>query len=280
MNTTSLTRRPKLWAALLIGSLLLTACAPALAKTTPQPTATNLPATSAPAATAEPLDTNPTATPSSLYTLDNGSLAASIQMETVAAVSASSGAPYWDIMPAYTRLTLQGYPIANHRMLPQIFIYPSQDLAATNEAAGKIVAGLQSLIESPRDIPEMPLLPLSNDRQVMHTHLQYLDFKNGQGLRYLAQLDQGIVPINNRELIYVYQGLTSDGNYYVSAVLPVTHPSLPADERITGQEPPEFTDDFARYVAQLSSALNVQAPDTFTPDLTKLDAMMSSIEIR
>ena len=67
----------------------------------------------------------------------------------------------------------------------------------------------------------MPFLPLFNAAQVMHTHLQYLDFKNGQGLRYLTEFDQGIIPINNYELIYTYQGLTGDGKYYVAAVLPV-----------------------------------------------------------
>ena len=45
----------------------------------------------------------------------------------------------------------------------------------------------------------------------MHSQVQYLDFKNGTGVRYLTQFDQGILPINNYELVYTYQGLTSDG---------------------------------------------------------------------
>ena len=110
----------------------------------------------------------------------------------------------------------------------------------------------------------------------MHANIQYLDFKNGKGLRYLTQFDQAPLPINNNELFYTYQGLTDDGKYYVAAVLPVNHPSLPADQKVTGNEPPEFTSDFPKYVANVASNLNTQAANTFTPDLTKLDAMMSS----
>jgi len=126
----------------------------------------------------------------------------------------------------------------------------------------------------------MPFLPLFNAAQVMHAHRQSLDFKDGKGLRYLTQFDQGPLPINNAELIYTYQGLTGDGKYYVAAVLPVTHPSLPVDAKVTGKEPPEFVSDFPAYLANVVETLNSQAANSFTPDLSQLDAMMSSLEIK
>ena len=179
-------------------------------------------------------------------------MATGFQTETVAAVSANDNAPYWEVLPEYTRVTLQGYPISSHLMQPQIFIYPAEDLGTVNEGAGMIVSSLQTLLQSPQEVADMPFLPLFNAAQVMHTHLQYLDFKSGQGLRYLTEFDQGIVPINNYELIYTYQGLTSDGNYYVAAVLPVNHPSLPADGTVTGNEAVEFTSDFPTYLANVA----------------------------
>jgi hypothetical protein len=282
--------------ALLAGSFMLSACAPAVtattlpgpaATTTPtaalEPTATVVPATIAPAATSTPAPA-PTAVPTLDGTLqlsmDTGSMATGFQTETVAAVSASDNGPYWELLPEYTRATLQGYPIGNHLMKPQIFIYPVNDLGRVNEGAGRIVASLQTLLQSPQEIPNMPFLPLFNASQVMHTHIQYMDFKNGRGLRYLTQFDQGMMPINNSELIYTYQGLTGDGKYYVAAVLPVNHPSLAADGTVTGNEPPEFTSDFRTYVANVVRALDPQAANTFTPDLTRLDTMMSSMEIK
>jgi hypothetical protein len=272
----------QLLAALLAGSFLLSACSSdSNTAAQPEPTATAVTiATPEPTVTTAPVATDTPATDGSLQiSLDIGSLATGFQTETVAAVPAGGDAPYWEVLPEYTRVTLENYPISNHLMQPQIFIYPVVELEQANEGAGQIVASLQTLIQSPQEIANMPFLPLFNASQVMHAHVQYLDFKNGQGLRYLTEFDQGTLPINNYELIYTYQGLTSDGKYYVAAVLPVTHPSLPADGTVTGNEPPEFTSDFLTYLANVVNSLNPQAADTFTPDLAQLDGMMSSLKI-
>jgi hypothetical protein len=268
---------------LLAGSLLLSACFPVAPTTTlPSATATSVPmetleptATKTPAATAVPA---PDGSPH--LSLETGSLVTGFQSETVAAVPANDAAPYWEVLPEYTRVTLQIYPISSHLMQPQIFIYPANELGKVNESAGQMVASLQTLLKSPQEVTPMPFLPLFNAMQVMHTHIQSLDFQSGQGLRYLTEFDQGMVPINNYELIYTYQGLTSDGKYYVAAVLPVNHPSLPADGEVTGKEPQEFTSDFPTYLANVVKTLNPQAAKTFTPDLTQLDAMMSSLRIK
>jgi hypothetical protein len=66
----------------------------------------------------------------------------------------------------------------------------------------------------------------------------------------------------------------------VAAVLPVNLASLPADEMVTGQEPPEFSNDFLKYLDNIVSTLNQQPASAFTPDLSKLDSMIQSIEIK
>ncbi len=277
--------------ALVAGALMLSACTPAISTTTlPNPTSTSAPlatleptATMAPAATATTMPEAtavPTVAVSPQLSMDTGSLAKSIQTGTVAAVAASSDAPYWEVLPEYTLVTLPGFPVNNSSIQPQIFIYPVQELGQVNEGAAKVIASLQTLLQSPQEIPNMPYLPLGNEQQVMHTQVQYLDFKNGQGLRYLTEFAQAIVPITNSRLIYTYQGLTSDGKYYVAAVLPVNHPSLPADENATDNIPLEFSSDYPVYLANVINSLNTAAGNSFTPDLTQLDAMMSSIEVK
>lgn len=265
---------PRLLVVLLAVWLLVAACSPGVSTATlSNPTNTAMPlATSEPTTVAEPGG-------SLQVSLDTGNLATGFQTETVAAVPAGDDPPYWELLPEYTRVTLEGYPTGSHLIEPQIFIYPVEELGHVNEGAGQIVASLQSLLQSPQEIQDMPFLPLVNAKQMMHPQLQYLDFQSGQGLRYLTEFSQGIVPVNNSELIYTYQGLTSDGKYYVAAVLPASHPSLPADAKVNGNEPPEFTSDYPTYVANVAKALNPQAANTFTPDLTQLDAMMSSLKI-
>jgi hypothetical protein len=99
-------------------------------------------------------------------------------------------------------------------------------------------------------------------------------------VRYLTQFDQAPLPVNNHELIYTYQGLTSDGKYYVAAVLPVNLASLPADEKVDEQDQPKFVNGFLQYLDKVVGTLNQQPASAFTPDLNSLDKMVQSIEIK
>ncbi|HEX9019045.1 MAG TPA: hypothetical protein VF806_07650 [Anaerolineaceae bacterium] len=214
-------------------------------------------------------------------TLDLTGVAQAQTLETVTAVDASAGGPFWEVAPQYRRVTLQGYPVSNHLMKPQVFVYPVAELAGFNPASGKMAADLQAQLQSGA-APSgqyLPFLPLFNAAQVMHTQVAYLSFKNGKGVRFLTQFDQAPLPINNFELIYTFQGLTSDGKYYVAAVLPVTHPDLPTTQQVSTQQAAELS-DFPAYLAKTVAALAGQPPASFTPDLTQLDKLVESLEVR
>ena len=96
----------------------------------------------------------------------------------------------------------------------------------------------------------------------MHTQVKYLDMKSGKGVRYLTQFNQGISPINNSELIYTFQGLTSDGKYYIAAVLPVTHPELPAGTDLN-EEQSKKMNDFQAYLSETVTLLDQQPAKAF-----------------
>ncbi len=296
MNTRGLTRHPfsLLLAALTVFPLLLSACQPVPVSTSlppVEPTATALPA-QPPTATMLPANTpvalatevpaqatQPTSGTSGDITLDLASLAQDLTVETVAAVPASAGGPIWDVLPQYRRVTLQGYPVTDHLMKPQIFVFPVADLAGFNENAGKVATDLQALLQTRQAGDHLPFLPPFNAAQVMHAQVQFLDFKNGKGVRFVTQFDQAPLPINNSELIYTFQGLTSDGKYYVAGVLPVTHPDLPATQQVSTQQAAELS-DFSAYLTKTVTWLDQQPGASFTPDLAKLDALIQSIEVK
>jgi len=291
MNTRGLTRHPLsilLIAACAAFPLLLSACQTDTTPTslpTVEPTAIVLP-TQPSTNTPEVLPTQPpaeaTQPPASTtgdITLDLSGVAQDQSVETVEAVPASAGGPWWEVLPQYRRVTLQGYPVTGHSMEPQIFIYPAGDLASDNETAGKIAADLQALLETQQAGEDLPFLPLNSDVQAMHAQVQYLDFKNGSGVRYLTQFNQGLVRINNVQLIYTFQGLTSDGQFYVAAVLPVTHPDLPAAAQVFAQSEAELS-EYPAYLADTAAWLDQQPSGSFTADLAKLDALIQSIEVK
>lgn len=252
--------------------LLLGACQPAVVSPNPTPEP----------ATASALPEQPTAAApepaqeaSGEVVLNLSGVAQDQTVKTVAAVSADAGGPYWEILPQHQRITLQGYPVTDHLLQPQIFVYPVAELAAFNEGAGQMAVDLQALLESQQPAERMPFLPLFNAAQVMHAQTEFLDFQNGRGVRYLTQFDQAPLPINNTELIYTFQGLTDDGQTYVAAVLPVTHPDLPASAQLAAE-----LSDFAAYLAQTVAWLEQQPSASFTPDLAQLDALIQSLEVK
>jgi hypothetical protein len=212
--------------------------------------------------------------------VDISSVAQGITSQVVAAVPASADHPWWEVMPEYTLLTLQGYSIADHLLDAQIFVYPVEGLGV-NEVVGQTPGNLQALLQSQQVGESMPYLPAYNAGQVIHAQVAFLDFKNGKGVRYLTQFDQAPLPINNYELHYTFQGLTSDGKYYVAAVLPVNLADLPSDASVDLNNPPaNLMEDFPTYLSDTVNMLNGQPSSAYRPDLSALDAMVESLEIK
>jgi hypothetical protein len=233
-------------------------------------------------------------------TVDVSGVAQLTTSQTVAAVQAGANVVWTAVMPEHTELTLQGYPITNHLKTPQIFVYPVQDLGVSDMAV-KQAGGLRTLLQNQQPGDQLPYLPLQfSAKQVIHPQVKYLDFKNGKGVRFLTQWGNGMSPINNLGLLYTYQGLTSDGKYYLAAVLPVNlagllddslsnqpaqppailFPALPTSSSPSDQEIQDFGSQYRQYLSDSENMLDQQPASAYTPDLSKLDAMMQSIEIK
>jgi len=98
-------------------------------------------------------------------------------------------------------------------------------------------------------------------------------------VRFLTQFDQAPLPINNMELIYTFQGLTSDGKYYVAAIFPVNHADLPGTNQANTQQESEL-EEFPTYLAETVAWLGQQPDASFTPALSELDALVQTIEVK
>lgn len=211
--------------------------------------------------------------------VDFSGIAKDGQIDLIPAVTPNDASPYWEILPEHRILTLEGYPVAEHLLKPQIFVYPLAELASFNEGANQIALDLEKLLNDENVGEHLPFLPLFNAAQVMHAQVEFIQFKNGQGVRYLTQFDQAPIPLNNYELIYTFQGITSDGKYYVSAVLPVTHPDLPENNQISLEQ--EFVvEKFMNEMAESIQKLEGYSMDSFQPSLSQLDALIQSIEVK
>ena len=178
-------------------------------------------------------------------------------------------------------MTFTGYILADTFHEPIINIYPVQDFISIEPTVADRVTELQKIIQEKSENPgNIPILPFWNAAQVFLSNPVYLDFQNGSGIRYLTQYGQAIMPINNHDLFYSFQGLTSDGKYWISAILPVNHPSIQAtyDDPLPADYE-QFMANYEQYKTLLRANLDTQPPETFTPSLADLDAMINSIVV-
>jgi hypothetical protein len=197
-------------------------------------------------------------------------------------VGEGQGAP-WEIQPETIQSKFEGYAHSGAFTDPVILVYPVQDFSKLSDTAAQEIDKLRNLLATrPATAPAdgMPFLPIWNAAQMMSTKIDYLDFANGSGVRYLTQYGQAAAPINNTYLFYTFQGLTADGKYAVSAILPVANPILPPDPSIIpGNDYEKFNNEFATYLADIENKLAAQPDDSFQPHLGLLDDMIKTIKI-
>lgn len=116
----------------------------------------------------------------------------------------------------------------------------------------------------------------------------WISLRNGQGVRFLTEYAQYFASANNHDLFYHFQGLTSAGEYYIIAILPISNPMLaetsePGAALPVGGVPYLFYSDpnadIELYYKSVVEILNAMPEKDFTPTLDQLDALIQSIRI-
>jgi hypothetical protein len=205
------------------------------------------------------------------------------------------------VVPAHTAFTFQGPYATRHKssyFTPEISIYSigkyKDALALSNSYLQSLEEDIQSLKtilaeRRPSLEGKIPFLPFGTDAtQAFHSHLKYIDFKDGKGLMFLTQFNIEPSLVNNQGLIYIFQGLTDDGLYYVSARFPVTEQSLPptyeADrfesytrDMFYGRDKKRNEENYKSYLAGIKRKLEDLSSDRFEPNLTLLEKLISSL---
>ncbi|MGA9399119.1 MAG: hypothetical protein WBV22_12775 [Anaerolineaceae bacterium] len=208
------------------------------------------------------------------------SIAQGVTTSVIPAVPAGEGAPF-DMAPQTEQIDFTSYVTGDKFHDPRIMVYPVNEYKALNPQVADIITKLQQYIANKPNIPSgsIPFLPIWNAGQLFSAAPAFISFQNGQGIRFLAEYGQYMAPVNNTDLFYTFQGITNDGNYYVSAILPITHPSLPANYQVDATLQAQIDANYDAYLAGILPTLAAQPPDSFTPNLSFLDAMIISLKI-
>lgn len=138
---------------------------------------------------------------------------------------------------------------------------------------------------------QIPILPMYECTQAVKAHIQYVKFQNGEGILFVTQCNVDARLINNEELVYIFQGITSDGKNYVSATFPISAPFLPEDWSYDDAKKydldfdgciccPRFENAYRAYLAGITKQLEGLLPEQYQPNLTLFEELIRSLNIQ
>ncbi|MBE0690609.1 MAG: META domain-containing protein, partial [Anaerolineae bacterium] len=123
---------------------------------------------------------------------------------------------------------------------------------------------------------KLSFLPVVPAGQVIRARARYVGNESFRGIAYLTTFRQDVSPFVGTEFLYTVQGVSTDGNYYVSAIFPVTTALFP--DSVPGDlDYDAFVATLDQYTNDSITTLNAAAPADFTPTLDMLDAVVSSL---
>jgi hypothetical protein len=228
----------------------------------------------------------PIATPVSGIPISYNNFTFTIPLELNASASPSTNTdvefpyinPSGGPMAEHVVFQITNYPVQG---VAKIMVFKTSDYAAYGEPTQNAVTALLGNQEATQPLPHA----LAQD---FYAQAKTVSFKNGHGVRYLTQILTNFAPIDNQDLFYYYQGVTTDGAYFVSALFHVNAPFLVADGKIDSLTPADGIpfkfdgsgdQDFSKYLTQITQKLNETPPEKFAVPLAVLDQMIESIKI-
>jgi hypothetical protein len=250
--------------------------ATAVAATLAAGQAENLPPTIHPTVTS---DTTPLPQPN--YTVNGVSLFISPQLaENITAVMAPANvneeALFWST-PEHREYQFNNWALKMEAFQqPALRIFSVSEFTAVNPNVGERLAALQvALTAQPSDGSGLDVPSIFGAGQLFQSNIKFLDFQNGSGARWLSQYGQAYFPIGLPSLFYTFQGFTTDGAFYISAILPVNHPVLPDTNSVTLDD--AFYNNYDSYAAETRITLDAQADSSFNPSLELLDQLVETL---
>ena len=183
----------------------------------------------------------------------------------------------WSI-PDHIRFTFSSWVLVDAYHEPTIRIFPVAEFQTINPFIGDRLNGLQDAINA-QDLEHEGIIVAEffNAAQFLLSQAEFIEFKNGNGVRFISQYGQAAYPIGWPHMFYTFQGFTENGQYYISVILPVNHPSLPHPDDVVLDT--AFFDNFMNYAVEMETQLSGEIPDSFAPSLRLLDEVVESIRI-
>jgi hypothetical protein len=192
----------------------------------------------------------------------------------------------FDLLTDFTRTYIAIYPIEE---FPRMYAVNKESMKAMQEEIRDFKKVLQN--KNYRVKGKIPYLPFVDASQSFQVKVKNSKFKNGSGIFFLTHWSTEVALISNNHLRYIFEGLTSDGKYYVLAEMPARVDFLPEDspEEFEGYKssylfedylhPNEIKPRYKKYISQITQRLENLPRDKYKPNLKYFEEIISSLKI-
>jgi hypothetical protein len=202
-------------------------------------------------------------------------IAAQATAELVADVPPDSGVFSMSIAPEHTYIEFEGWEDLYN---PYLAIYPAEAYADYRNYDLEILR--TTLTEQTAAPPYVG--PIINAAIHFYVQPQYVNFMNGSGIRSIVHWSQNTNLITDGGVLYVYSGLTDDGQYLVQLVFPLESPRLATFYTVIGDNW-DYTglsgDTYSTYLDVAEGVMAQHPPQEFDPQLSQLDALIASLDL-
>jgi hypothetical protein len=192
----------------------------------------------------------------------------------------------WEIAPEHLEFTLTSYQLQDMFHQPKIFVYPAEAYAQAQPSVAENIQRIKNIAAgAPLSKNSTPSVPLFNAASLIASKLEVINFQSGSGVRFLTDYAQYRATINNHDLFYLFEGLTSDSKYYIIVILPINAPILAETDKPdavipAGGVPVPASGPTEAYYAEITDKLNALTGTDFKPALADLDALVKSIIVK
>ena len=176
----------------------------------------------------------------------------------------------WDVpgtVRVYATSALEGYQLAS-RQLERL-----QELLAERPDP----ATLESITD--QQVVDLPYLPIEGAALAIGARVGFIDTPELAGVAYVTGFRQDTFPFARDDFWYTFQGLSADGQWYVSVSWIVRATMFPA--RVSDSAARRIgrtAASWERYIRQSVRTLDAAEPSAFRPSLEALDALVRSID--
>lgn len=172
------------------------------------------------------------------------------------------------------------YPIEGFKEVlqpePKYVARMEKDIARFNE----LLDGKASELKYVQDTLFMAY-PMGNVVQTFMAKIEPLKFKSGKGVAFMTQLQLEPTPFYPDALLFVFQGLSTDRKYIVTATFPIRprRDILKDMSQIFSDDDVKNQETFIKYLAEIKDRIDHMSFQDFEPSIEKLHDWIRSIQI-